>query len=192
MLKKAKKYIILILSAVLIFNSFSLVASAHEFDPPRYPRNVYRHSSMDKGVAKLTYYISNFSSSNYLTQLRNAIHDWEWEDAGHVEMHEASLNDAQVRFYDTWDNEEFGSSAYAVTRTWYRDGTAQVYGNAWMQPIYMRKCKVITKNEVYVNKATQTRDKFDNYDIRKTWAHEIGHCLGFNETNDYGILAHAQ
>ena len=104
-------------------------------------------------------------------------------------MYEASLNDAQVRFYDTWDNEEFGSSAYAVTRTWYRDGTAQVYGNAWMQPIYMRKCKVITKNEVYVNKATQTRDKFDNYDIRKTWAHEIGHCLGFNETNDNGIIS---
>lgn len=183
-MKKARKCIVLFLSITLIFSSFSLVSSAHEFSPARYPRRVYRDTSMNIGVAQLTYYISNFSNSNYLGQLRSTIHDWEWEDAGHVEMLETSQNSAQVRFYDTWDNQQFGSTAYAVTVPWTMEGTARVYGAGWTQPIYSKKCKIIVKNEVYVNYASQKKDNFSNYDIRKTWAHEIGHCLGFNETND--------
>lgn len=183
-MKKARKGISLILFTALIFSSFSFATSAHEFSPSRYPRQVYRHGSMNIGVAKLNYYISNFSSSNYLTQLRNTIYDWEWEDSGHVEMNETSQSNAQIRFYDTWNNAEFGSTAFAITLTWTASGTANVYGTNWMGPAYTKSCKIITRNEVYVNKTSQSNHNFNNYDIRKTWAHEIGHCLGFNETND--------
>ena len=58
------------------------------------------------------------------------------------------------------------------------------YGNNWSGPVYTRNENVFTKCNVYVNKTSQKSAKFTNNDIKKTWAHEIGHTIGFNETND--------
>lgn len=183
-MKQIKKFSIVFLVVILLVGSFSVTVTAHEYSPSRYPRIVYRYTPMDIGVVNLTYYISSFSTSNYRTQLDNSIHDWIWEDDGHVQMTLTSESAAQVRFYDSWDNSQFGSTAFAITCSWITNGYASLYGNGWMGPPYQKSCHIYTKNEVYVNKVAQSNAGYNNYDIRKTWAHEIGHCLGFAETND--------
>ena len=45
-------------------------------------------------------------------------------------------------------------------------------------------CKKITKVKIYVNINKQSANNFNEQDISKTWAHERGHVMGLNETND--------
>ena len=181
MKKTLRKMISIIIITIIIFPTS--IVDAHEFSPKRYPTSVYRNNSMNHGVVKLKYTIK-VSDSNYKTQLKNSINDLEWQDDGYVDLEETNESNAFVFFYDTWNNADFGSTAYGMTMMYWNKKPVTTYGNNWSGPVYTRNENVFTKCNVYVNKTSQKSAKFTNNDIKKTWAHEIGHTIGFNETND--------
>ena len=186
-MKKNKRFISLAMTGILLLVAFSSVSvSAHDTSPIRYPRRVYRSMAMNHGVVLVDYYI-DVKDSNYRTQLLNAINDWENKDAGYVSLRAVRKVNAYARFYDTWDSTKYNPKAYAVTISRSITYAVSEAGVNWSGPIGQISRKVMRGCNIYVNKKYQQQNKFNNHDIQKTWAHEIGHTLGWGEANDNTI-----
>lgn len=191
---------LLVFVSLCICISFANVfnVSAHDFSTRRIWHDIYYHSGMDKTVIRLNYNMDNVSDSVYSRKLNDAIWDWNWRDDGYVELNSVSSSDANssgVMIYDTYPS-NLNQSAFAITTSFYTSSNVTVYeyGVGWMGPPQHISCRRVNRAIIYANRARQSQLNFSEADIAKTWVHEIGHPMGFNETNDgtQSVMAQGQ
>ena len=178
---------ICVLMCLLLLTTGSMV-KAHECSPPRYPTDIRYHNYMKKMVACITYNWSNVTNENLRLRLRDAIGDWEWLDNGHVSLSEvSSASDAYLVASDAW-NTSLSSNVSGVTNSYVISANIYDWGFNGSQlydtPASIHDVYKIVKCYVYINKPAIQAGNWQNHDIQKVWSHEIGHTLGFNETND--------
>lgn len=179
-----RKILTVAIMLIMVF-SIPIVGKAHEFSPnPVYYGDLSTYSTSNP-VANVNYnYNINQLTSNttYRTLASDAISNWK-SAAPRFNAVSTSYSSSKVDFSDSWPV-SFNSSWYGVF-DWTLDWTPiYQYTTTWYGPPSSTYVWKVSYGKIIVNSTKMVSDSFSNDDIRKTYAHEIGHSLGFDETND--------
>lgn len=155
---------------------------AHEFSPKRYWNDIYFNSNIKKHIVRLNVNIKNVTNTVYNRVLRDAINNWNSFGDGYCDI-QITTSGSQLMVYDQYPSTQ-NQNAYAVTVSTLSSANIFEYPYGITGGATSISCKKITKAKIYVNINKQSANNFNEQDISKTWAHEIGHVMGLNETND--------
>lgn len=172
-----------IISFVIITQLLAVPVNAHEFSPSRYWNDIYYHSGMNKHVVRIKVNMTNVTNEVYNRKLRDAMNDWEWLDNGYCHM-ETTTTDTTLMVYDSYPSTQ-NQTAFAVTVSYLSSASITYYPYTLITGgTTTISCNKINRAFIYANTAYQQAYNFGEGDIAHTWAHELGHVIGLNETND--------
>lgn len=172
--------LLVFLSAISISLPYNV--KAHEFSTKRYWNDIYFNSSTKKHIVRLNINISNVTNTVYNRVLRDAISNWNSFDDGYCDI-QITTSSSQLMVYDQYPSTQ-NQNAYAVTVSTLSNANIFEYPYGITGGATSNPCHKITAARIYANINRQSSDNFSEHDIAKTWAHEIGHVIGLNETND--------
>lgn len=183
-LDKMKKRLltIAVTIAMLFALSNSLPASAHEFTPQRYLGELSPYTGWGAPLPDV-YLNCNFSGTSnakYKQLATESVSNWR-SACSRIKV---SASGANVFFSDSWAS-NYDPAWYATCKTsYYPSSTLYAFGTGWATPPTAKTVTKTVRADIYVNIARQSSEAFTDNDIRKTYAHEIGHALGFDEVID--------
>ena len=179
---RMKKWLV-IFGAVVLIMQLSLTASAHEFSPQRYFGNLSRPVGSQAQVNFNYHLASTTSNSTYRTRAQNAISAWVSACPRISTFQFTSTIGANIVFSDSWPSSynEYWVGAFAPSLT---SATLLNYGTGWTTPTSYKTVDRINSGTIYANISEQAWWSYSPEESTKTYLHEIGHALGFNDTND--------
>ena len=177
-MKRVRRFVSMFSACCLLIIVCVPQAGAHEKSTPCRWHDVYWHTGMQKNVARLMCNADAVMDSWYRQCLYNAMEIWDWNDDGYCDPQiEDNYDAARVICSDAY-SQDFNQQALALTRTWL------LASNNWAFVNSAKTARKISRATINFNKPLAEQLAANSNDVTKTWVHEIGHVLGFAETND--------
>ena len=172
-----------VLLALLLIAQFVLPVTAHEYSTQRYFGNLSMQNGYPAQVNYVYHYETTVSDSRYRALLIDSIDAWENSCSGFYAYGVISTLNANVMFHDTWPS-NYPDDWFGACTSRTSNATLWNWGTNWSAPIGTKSVHRIDSASIYVNLDFQDYYNFSDSNIMHTYLHEIGHFIGFYETND--------